>query len=359
MSKIRVAVLFGGVSSEHEISLKSATNVIQNLPKDKYEVVPVGITKKGRWLFYPGDVKNIALGQWDSNPDCTPAVILPDPMYKGIMKIENDSFSFTKIDAVFPVLHGKNGEDGTVQGLLELAQIPYVGCGVLASAVCMDKEFTHIVLNNAGINTAKYRIVRSSDLGSLDEICSDIGSDLGFPVYVKPANGGSSIGVNRAEDPETLKDAVKLAFAHDSKVIVEETITGREIECAVMGNDNPFASTVGEIMPADDKFYDYDAKYVLGSTVLGIPADVPDEVSKEIRETAVKAFGAVNGSGLSRVDFFYADSGKVYINEINTLPGFTAISMYPKLMENIGISYSELLDRLVKLSLEKADVSYE
>ena len=359
MSKIRVAVLFGGVSSEHEISLKSATNVIQNLPKDKYEVVPVGITKKGRWLFYPGDVKNIALGQWDANPDCTPAVILPDPMYKGIMKIENDSFSFTKIDAVFPVLHGKNGEDGTVQGLLELAQIPYVGCGVLASAVCMDKEFTHIVLNNAGINTAKYRIVRSSDLGSLDEICSDIGSDLGFPVYVKPANGGSSIGVNRAEDPETLKDAVKLAFAHDSKVIVEETITGREIECAVMGNDNPFASTVGEIMPADDKFYDYDAKYVLGSTVLGIPADVPDEVSKEIRETAVKAFRAVNGSGLSRVDFFYADSGKVYINEINTLPGFTAISMYPKLMENIGISYSELLDRLVKLSLEKADVSYE
>lgn len=359
MSKIRVAVLFGGVSSEHEISLKSAANVIQNLPKDKYEVIPIGITKKGRWLFYPGDVKNIPLGQWDANPDCTPAVILPDPIYKGIMKIENDEYSFKKIDAVFPVLHGKNGEDGTVQGLLELSGIPYVGCGVLASAVCMDKEFTHIVLNSAGINTARYKTVLRSELGELDSICAEIGGELGFPVYVKPANGGSSIGVNRAEDEESLKDAIKLAFAHDKKAVVEETICGREIECAVMGNENPFASTVGEIMPANDKFYDYEAKYILGSTVLGIPAEIPDDVSRRMREIAVKAFKAVNGSGLARVDFFLREDGEIYINEINTLPGFTAISMYPKLMENIGISYSELLDRLVKLSLEKADVSYE
>ncbi|MGN0696740.1 MAG: D-alanine--D-alanine ligase family protein [Oscillospiraceae bacterium] len=352
MSKLKIAVIFGGVSSEHDISLISATNVIQNLSPEKYEIIPVGITKKGRWLYYPGEVVNIASGKWDSHPDCVPCAILPDSMYKGIVKIEGDEISTVKVDAVFPVLHGKNGEDGTIQGLLDMSQIPYVGCGCLASACCMDKSFTHMILDKNGIRTAKYRVISQSDISSADRICAEIASELGFPIFVKPARSGSSMGVNKASDIDDLINAVKLAFAHDNKVICEEFIDGRELECAVLGSDSPFASQVGEILPCND-FYDYDAKYIMGTSGLDIPANIPEEASREIRETAVKAFRALNCSGLSRVDFFLKKDGTVILNEINTMPGFTPISMYPKLMENMGISYSELLDRLISLALEK------
>lgn len=353
MAKIKVAVIFGGVSTEHDISLISATNVMQNLSAEKYEIIPIGITKKGRWLFYPGSISAISGGNWESNPDCAPAAIFPDRVYKGVAKIEDGEVSFVKVDVVFPVLHGKNGEDGTVQGLLELSGIPYVGCGVLSSAVCMDKSFTHTVLEQNGIHTAAWRVIKQSEINHLDELCESIPEELGgFPVFVKPACSGSSFGVNKASDPDELKEAVKLAFAHDKKVIVEEYIKGRELECAVMGNDTPFASGVGEIVSCNE-FYDYDAKYVLGTSGLNIPADIPESAASEIKKTAVKAFSALGCSGLARVDFFLTEQGRVVLNEINTMPGFTSISMYPKLMDNMGISYPELLDRLISLALEK------
>ncbi len=353
MAKTKVAVLFGGVSNEHDISLISAMNVIQNLPKDKYEIIPIGITKKGRWLFYPGDVRSISAGGWEINPDCAPAAILPDPVYGGVLKIEEGRVSTVKTDVIFPVLHGKNGEDGTVQGLLDLSGIPYVGCGCLASACCMDKSFTHTVLDQHGILTARYEVIKQSDINHLDDICGDIAEKLGYPLFVKPACSGSSVGVNKACDFEDLKESVKLAFAHDKKVIVEEYIKGREIECAVMGNEDPFASCVGEIRSCND-FYDYDAKYILGTSGLDIPADIPDSKSAEIRDIAVRAFKALNCTGLARVDFFMKEDGTVILNEINTMPGFTSISMFPKLMEHMGISYPELLDRLISLALERA-----
>ena len=355
MSKIKVAVLFGGVSNEHNISLISAANIISSIPADKYEVIPIGITKKGRWLYYPGDISQLTSDRWESNPDCVPAVILPDPMYKGILKMSEDSSSFTKIDVVFPALHGQNGEDGSIQGLLKLSGIPYVGCDVISSANCMDKTVTHTILEANGIKMARWKSILSSELGRLDDICDEIAGELDYPLFVKPANSGSSVGINKAGSFEDLKNAIKLAFSHDKKVIVEEYIKGREIECAVFGKDTPFASDLGEIKSCNE-FYDYDAKYILGTSGLTIPADIPESSSREIRETAVRAFTTMGCSGLSRVDFFLKDDGTVILNEINTLPGFTQISMYPKLMEHMGISQSELLDKLITLALESGQV---
>ncbi|MDE5859252.1 MAG: D-alanine--D-alanine ligase [Oscillospiraceae bacterium] len=353
MSRIKVAVLFGGVSNEHDISLISAANIISAVPEDKYEVIPIGITKKGRWLYYPGDISCISSGRWESNPDCVPAVILPDPMYKGVLKMPDNTCSLTKVDVVFPALHGQNGEDGAVQGLLKLSGIPYVGCGILSSADCMDKVVTHTILEANGIKMARWNSMMSSELNRLDEICEEIAEKLEYPVFVKPANSGSSVGVNKANSFEELKNAVKLAFSHDKKVIVEEYIKGRELECAVFGRENPFASDVGEIRSCNE-FYDYEAKYILGTSGISIPADIPEDVSKTIRETAVKAFKTMGCSGLARVDFFLKEDGSVILNEINTMPGFTQISMYPKLMEHMGISLSELIDKLIMLALDSA-----
>lgn len=354
MSKIKVAVIFGGVSSEHDVSLVSATNVIQNIPEDKYEVSCIGITKKGRWLYYPGPVENIASGEWEHDPDCTTAIISPDTIHKGIITLENGAASIRKIDVVFPVLHGKNGEDGTIQGLMDMAKIPYVGCGLLASAACMDKSATHAMLDNAGIRTAKWRVIPQRDINYLDKVCGDIANDLGYPLFIKPANAGSSIGINKATDIESLKEAVKLAFSHDNKVIVEEFIKGRELEVAVFGYDSSFASFVGEIEPCND-FYDYEAKYILNSSNLYIPARIDDADAKKIRETAVEAYKAMGCKGLSRVDFFLSDKGEVILNEINTMPGFTPISMYPKLMEHLGMSQSYLIDKLLEQALDNFD----
>lgn len=351
MSKIKVAVLFGGVSNEHDISLISAGNIINAIPADKYEVIPIGITKKGRWLYYPGDVSCISSGRWESNPDCVPAVILPDPMYKGVMKMSESGSSITKIDVIFPALHGQNGEDGVIQGLLKMSGIPYVGCNVISSANCMDKAVAHTILGANGINMARWRTVSAAELNSLDEICENIAAELDYPLFVKPSNSGSSVGANKADSFEDLKNAVKLAFSHDKKVIVEEYIKGRELECAVFGRENPFASDVGEIKSCNE-FYDYDAKYILGTSGINIPADIPESAAKEIRETAVRAFKIMGCSGLARVDFFLREDGTVVLNEINTLPGFTQISMYPKLMEHMGISQPELLDRLIMLAIE-------
>ncbi|MBP0954919.1 MAG: D-alanine--D-alanine ligase [Oscillospiraceae bacterium] len=352
MAKKKIAVIFGGMSNEHDISLISASNVINNLDKSKYEVIPIGITRKGRWYFFPGDVEEIKQDTWEINTDNVPAAILPDPLYRGIATLTGNEINIIKVDCVFPVLHGKYGEDGTIQGLLDMAKIPYVGCGCFASAACMDKEFAHVICEYHGIRMARYRSILQKDLGNLDSICDRIVDELDFPLFVKPACSGSSVGVNKAIRFEDLKNAIKFAFTHDKKVIVEEYIKGREIECAVLGSENPFSSEPGEIVSCND-FYDYDAKYIMGTSRLAIPADISPAAAKELKDTAVKAFKVLGCFGLSRVDFFLADNDTVYLNEINTMPGFTSISMYPKLMENFGIGYSELLDKLIDLAEER------
>lgn len=351
MAKIRVAVLFGGVSSEHEISLMSAENVIRSIPKNKYEVLCIGITRKGRWLYFPGDYSEISTGAWEQNPDCSAAILSPDPIHGGIVTIENGETYIKKVDVVFPVLHGRNGEDGRIQGILEMARLPYVGCGVLSSAVCMDKGMTHIVLEHFDIHTAKWACVHQRELNKLDEKCEAIAETLGFPLFVKPANAGSSVGVNKATDVESLKEAVQIAFTHDEKVIIEEYIEGRELEVAVFGYDAPFASYVGEIEPAAE-FYDFDDKYVNGTSKLYIPARIPEKDADRIREIAVRAYTKLGCKGLARVDFFLANDGTIILNEINTMPGFTNISMYPKLMEHLGMSQEYLVDKLIEQAME-------
>lgn len=354
MAKLKLAVLFGGVSSEHEISLISAYSVLTNMPKDMYDIMCIGITKKGHWMYYPGEYENIKDGTWENDPDCSTAIISPDRVHKGIIVIGKDEVFLRKVDVVFPVLHGLNGEDGSVQGLCQLAGLPCVGCDMTSSAICMDKSITHTVLDAAGIRTAKHVTVMRHSLGGLESICETVESSLNYPVYVKPSSAGSSVGVSRAANRDELKDGLKKAFSHGDKVVVEQEIVGKEVECAVLGNGNNIqASVPGQITPAEG-FYDYDAKYKNGTSVLDIPAKISDEDMRELREIAKKAYIACGCGGMARVDFFVTESG-IVLNEINTIPGFTPISMYPKLMENMGITYSALLDRLIQLAAEKND----
>lgn len=353
MAKQKIAVLFGGVSSEHEISLMSAYSVLMNIPRDKYDVICIGITKKGHWMYYPGEYENIKDGTWENNSDCCTAIISPDTIHKGIVIISDNEVQLRRVDVVFPVLHGANGEDGSIQGLCQLAGLPCVGCDMTGSAVCMDKSLTHTVLEAAGIKTAKFLTLRRESLGDMDSACEQIESELGYPVYVKPACAGSSVGVSRAADRDALKNGLKIAFAHGNKVVVECEVIGKEVECAVLGNGTRLiASVPGQITPAEE-FYDFDAKYKLGTSVLDIPAKISDEESRELRDIAAKAYKACGCGGFSRVDFFVTESG-IVLNEINTIPGFTDISMYPKLMENSGITYPALLDRLIQLALERS-----
>ena len=354
MARIKVAVLFGGASSEHEVSLVSAYSVLTNIPKDKYDVMCIGITKKGHWLYYPGECEDIPTGEWEKNPDCATAVISPDSITKGVIVLGKDDSAFVrKVDVVFPVLHGMNGEDGTVQGLCALAGLPCVGCDMTSSASCMDKTITHRILDAIGIRTAPYCVLQRNFFDDPEGGCGEVEKKLGgYPMFVKPATAGSSVGVSRAADREALKNGIKIAFAHSEKVVVEKEIIGKEVECAVLGNGTDLiASVPGQITPAEE-FYDYDAKYKLGTSVLDIPAKITPEQTEELRETAKRAYYALGCSGFSRVDFFVCDDG-IILNEINTIPGFTPISMYPKLMDNMGISYPELLDRLITLAAER------
>lgn len=354
MAKIKVAVLFGGASSEHEVSLVSAYSVLSNIPTDKYDVTCIGITKKGHWLYYPGEYKDIPTGEWEKNPDCTTAVISPDSVTKGIVVLGKDEGAYVRrVDVVFPVLHGMNGEDGTVQGLCALAGLPCVGCDMTSSAACMDKAITHTILDAAGIKTAPYCYLRRDCLADIEGACEGVELKLGgYPLFVKPATAGSSVGVSRATDRESLKSGIKVAFAHSEKVVIEAEIVGKEVECAVLGNGaDLIASIPGQITPAEE-FYDYDAKYKLGTSVLDIPAKITPAQTDKLRDIAKQAYQAIGCSGFSRVDFFVTDED-IILNEINTIPGFTPISMYPKLMENMGIPYPELLDRLITLAIER------
>lgn len=352
MSKRSVAVLFGGNSSEYEVSLMSAASVLSNIPTDRYQIHMVGITKEGQWIYYTGPVDEIQSGVWCEHPDNRLAWISPDSTAPGLMVASTGGNRLIPLDVVFPVLHGKNGEDGSIQGLMQLAGIPCVGCSMAASAVCMDKVYTNMVLDSAGIPQAKWDWCHVSDYRSSPREILDRVEKLGYPVFVKPANAGSSVGVGKAKDRASLKACIQEAAKWDQKLLFEEGIDGIEVECAVLGNQCPIASVVGEISPCNE-FYDYEAKYEADSQLF-IPARLPEETSELIRQTAVKAFRALDCSGLARVDFFVRRSdGAVLLNEPNTIPGFTSISMYPKLFDASGLPYPKLLDRLLGLAMER------
>ena len=351
MKKLKVGVIFGGKSSEHDVSKVSGTSVISNLDKQKYEILPMYIDKNGNWYTYEKDVDKITVLNIDSNIEHD---------IKVISNIEN---TLKSLDVIFPVLHGLGGEDGSIQGLFELFNIQYVGCGILASCIGMDKAYAKIIFEKAGINQAKYEYIRkfndkyiyvdksfNEDILDIDEIVKKISNNLKYPMFIKPSNSGSSVGINKANDMIELKDAIEYASIYDKKILIEEGLRGKEVECAVIGNEEVIAACVGEIKPAEE-FYTFDAKYKNQESKVLIPAELTDGMSNEIRKLAIKAFKAINGKGLSRVDFFVdVETNEIYINEINTMPGFTEISMYPKLFEYDGISFAELLDKLININ---------
>ena len=349
--KKTIAVLFGGQSSEHEVSCVSAITIASCINTEEYNVVLIGITKEGQWLIYDGPVEHIKTGEWEKYG--TPAIISPDATQKSIFKIIGDKIKKIPVDVIFPVLHGKWGEDGTIQGLFEMAQIPYVGDNVLASCISMDKVFTKMVAKAAHIEQANYLWFYTYELEHCENILNQIEKELQYPCFIKPANTGSSVGITKAHDREELKKALYYAAKFDTKVIAEEFIDGREIECSVLGNENPVASGVGEIFSASE-FYDYDAKYNNAESKTVVPAKLEKEITDNIREIAIKIFKAVEGTGLARVDFLIQkNTNRIIFNELNTMPGFTSISMYPMLWEAEGKSKELLIDELIALAFSK------
>ena len=364
--KLRVALFFGGVSSEHEISCVSASAWLRALGDEpcaeRYEVFPVGITKTGRWLACHPTPEAMADGSWEQGADCTPCVLSPDRSDHGLWLLGGKA-ELVPIDICAPVLHGKNGEDGTIQGLFEMARIPYVGCGVLASAVCMDKALANTVMDAAGVPhchwTSAIRAEVEQDRAAVLDRAEQM---LGYPIFVKPANAGSSVGISKAADRAALDTALDVALREDDKVVFEEFIDGQEVECAAIGNpDDPASVSTtrpGEIL-AGAEFYTYDDKYKNGVSQTVIPAHLSEEKLEEVQAEAHKAYLALGCAGLSRCDFFVErGTGRVLCNELNTLPGFTAISMYPKLMEHEGLTFSQLVDRLLQLAVNRRKGAY-
>jgi len=352
----KVLIVFGGVSSEHDVSLRSARSVADNMRKDRFEVLTLGITKDGRWLLYTGKTENIENGSWiNDSENIFPAVISPDRTVHGITVFEKDGNKDIYIDVIFPVLHGKNGEDGTMQGYFKIAGIPYVGCDTLSSAMCMDKAVTNTMADHFGFPQAKWLGITKGEYkkGTADfaKKCEEY---LGFPLFIKPANAGSSIGVSKVSSKDELEKAIDDAFKHDFKIVAEEGIDGIEVECAVIGsNENPHAPMVGEVVPCND-FYDYDAKYLADESELHIPARIDEETFKTVQTDAARIFSLLGCSGLSRADFFVRNSDKkVLFNEINTIPGFTSISMYAKMLAAGGIAFEDVLEELLTLALER------
>ncbi len=357
MAKIKTAVIFGGTSQEYELSLSSAVEVIRNIPREKYDVTPVGITKKGHWLYFPGDVDEIAEGKWELNTDCTSAILSPDPLHRGIITLENGEATIRRIDVVFPVVQGKLGADGTIQGLLDMSGIPYVGSGLLASASCMDKSHTHMVLDDYGIKTAEWKLITQRDLSNIDEKCLEISKCFEFPMAVKPANSGCSAGTSTANNLEELITAVKIAFSNDNKVVVERFISGRKLEVAVFGYEAIFASYVGEILPTEKEYNPIEVRRSSGDDLI-IPADLPNDTHNMIRETAIKAFKALGCKGIARIDFFLQEDGTLLLNKIGTAPGLRLNSVYPKLMKHLGMEMPYLLDKLLEQAIENSEKTY-
>ncbi len=348
MSKIKVGVIFGGMSTEHDVSIVSGTSVAKKLNINKYDIFPIYIDTDGKWYECTDISKNYKVGDKIEN----------------IQIIDNIINYLNELDVLFPVLHGLYGEDGTIQGLFELLKIPYVGCRVLGSSLAMDKVYAKIIFDKANIKQANYEYIRKDNDGyiyidkkfnerrcKLKDICKIIDKNLNYPMFIKPSNSGSSVGINKASNITELEEYIEYASKYDKKILIEENLIGKEIECSVLGNEDVKASCLGEITPAEN-FYTFDAKYKNVESKLTIPANINNELSNKVRNMAIKAFKAIDGKGFARVDFFVnEETNDIYINEINTLPGFTEISMYPKLWEQSGLEYSKLLDELIKLAL--------
>ncbi len=352
--KLRIGVLFGGRSAEHEVSLVSAASVMGNLDKKKYQVVPIGITKDGRWIAGPSAHKLLTGG--GVIPPRLRAFLPPEPQNRALVALRSPKIGLQRLDCIFPVLHGPYGEDGTIQGLLELSDIPYVGCGVLGSALGMDKVAQKMVLQANGIPTADFVYTTAYTYRKQPaKFLKQVKQKIGFPCFVKPPNLGSSVGISKVHNARELAPAIKLALKYDRKVMVERGVGHAwEIECSVLGNEKPRASRPGQIISSNE-FYDYDAKYVDGKSQAIIPMPLPTRITKQVRELAVKAFQALDLASMARVDFLVQPrSWKVYLNEVNTIPGFTSISMYPKLWAASGLPYPKLLDQLIHLALERA-----
>jgi D-alanine-D-alanine ligase len=354
--RIRIGIIFGGRSVEHEVSLVSAASVINALDKEKYEVVPIGIAPTGQWLS-SGEALRL-LKEKQSLSLQQENILVPDPRKQSLVSINNGGNAGKHLDVIFPVVHGKYGEDGALQGLLEMADIPYVGAGVLGSAVGMDKVVQKELLRQARIPVTP-SVWFISEMGRVDrKVAAEIEKKMKYPLFVKPANSGSSVGISKVNNRSELFEAVGLAAQYDRKILVEQAVkNAREIECGLLGNDNPEATVPGEIIPSNE-FYDYDAKYVDGKSAAVIPAKLPKAVIKKIRQYAVESFKALNCAGMARADFLVNKKNfRIFLNEINTIPGFTSISMYPKLWEATGLSYAELLDRLIGLAIERHEAN--
>ena len=355
--KLKVGIIFGGRSGEHEVSFCSASSIMKAINRDKYTVVPIGVTKEGRWISPQESALALQLGRIEGKGT---VILVNNPSGKSLISIDNNQ-EFKKetwegkLDVIFPVLHGPYGEDGTIQGLLELTDIPYVGAGVAASAVSMDKELMKTIFKQKSLPVLNWLTIKRKDWQKdKEEILSLIQNTFEYPLFVKPTNLGSSVGITKVHRKEELEKAIDLASSYDRKILIEEGLEGaREIECSVLGNDEPQSSVVGEVKPAGE-FYDYDSKYIDQATQLIVPADLPENISGKVRKIALCAFKAIDAAGMARVDFFVTKKeNKIYLNEINTIPGFTSVSMYPRLWEASGVSYPELIDRLIQMALER------
>lgn len=339
-----IVIIFGGASSEYEVSLQSAYAVINNIDREKYNPVTVGISREGRWFYFTGDVGRIKEDTWCNAADCVPAMISPDRTEHRLILFHREGIKTIPIDAVFPVLHGRNGEDGTVQGIAELAGIALVGCGTLASALCMDKDRAHRLAGLAGVRVPRAMVL--ADNSAVNK-AYDFAREIGFPVFVKPVKAGSSYGVTKVEDMEQLAPAVSLAFRYDNRVILEETIEGFEVGCAVCGKDQLIVGEVDEIELDQTGFFDYTEKYTLKTAAIHVPARIAADKAQEIKEAAKRIYKALDCSGFARVDLFLTPEGEVVFNEVNTIPGFTEHSRYPGMMKAAGYSFKEILDRII------------
>lgn len=346
MKKKRIAVIFGGNSTEYEVSLQSASSVFENVNKEKFEIIPIGITRNGEWYHYRGDIEKIAENTWFTDEKNLYSVaVSQDCSIKGFIEFEKNKFRIIPVDLVFPVLHGKNGEDGTLQGLFELAGIPVVGCDTLSSALCMDKNRAHKLASLAGVSVPKSVTFKSFDK---EAALKKIEGELSYPLFVKPVRAGSSFGITKVTEKQELEAAIQLAFEHDTEVIVEENIDGFEVGCAVLGIDELLVGRVDEI-ELSSGFFDYSEKYTLKSSKIYMPARIDAETEKRIQETGVAIYRTLGCSGFARVDMFYTTSGEIVFNEVNTIPGFTSHSRYPNMMKGIGLSFAEMLDKLIGL----------
>ncbi len=345
MNKKRIGIIFGGCSPEYDVSLESAYSVITNLNKEKYEIILIGITKDGDWYKYDGKIENIQDNTWQESEKCTKIVISCNRSDKGIIELDNGNL--IELDAIFPVLHGRDGEDGTVQGLVELSGIPLIGCGILSSSLCMDKYLSHKLVESYGIKVAKSIVINNKT--SKNEIIEKL-KELNYPLYVKPMRAGSSFGITKIESEKEVEQAVKEALKYDTEVIIEENIDGVEIGCAVLGNDELIIGEVDEI-ELSEGFFNYTEKYTLKTSKIHVPARIDEKTSKEAKDTAKKIYKILKCKDFARVDMFLTKQGEIYFNEINTIPGFTSHSRYPSMMKQIGIDFRELLDRLISLNI--------